>query len=71
MFVACVQHQSAKIRQIGVELPYVLEALYKQVAVGSIDPFGLSRITGKNCTNFLSSFFVINLGWVITKTNQS
>ena len=32
-----------RMRQIGVELQQlcVLEALYKQVAVGSIDPFGL------------------------------
>ena len=46
------------MRQIGVELLYFLEALYKQVDVGSIDPFGLWRINAKNCTNYLSHFFV-------------
>ena len=59
------------LRHIGVELLYVLDALYKQVAMGSIDPFGLWRITAKNCTNFLLNFFVTYLGCVITKINKS
>ena len=33
-----------RMRQIRVELLYVFEALYKQVAVGSVDPFGHWRI---------------------------
>ena len=41
-----------RMRQTGVEVLYVLVALYKQVDVGSIDPFGLGRITAKTCTNF-------------------
>ena len=53
--------------QIRVEQLYVLEALYKQETVGSIDPFGLWRINGKSCTNF----FVTYLGCVITKINKS
>ena len=62
---------TTSLQRIGVELLYVLEALYIQVAVGSIDPFGLLRITRKNCTNFLSNFFVTYLGCVITKINKS
>ena len=46
-----------RMRQTGVELQYALEALYEQVAVGSIDPFGLLGVNGKNCAKFLSSFF--------------
>ena len=33
-----------RMRQIRVELLYVFEALYKQVALGSVDPFGHWRI---------------------------
>ena len=51
-----------RMRQIVVELQYALETLYKQVDEGSIDPFGLWRITAKNCTNFQSNFFVTYLG---------
>ena len=36
-----------RMHQTGVELLFVSEALYKQVAVGSIDSFGLWRINGK------------------------
>ena len=35
------------MRQNGTKLLNVLEALYKQVAMESIDPFGLWHITGK------------------------
>ena len=59
------------MRQIGVELLYVLKALHQKVAVGSIDPYRLWRITGKNCTNFLSRLFVTYLRCVITKINIS
>ena len=41
------------------------------MAVGSIDPFGLCRKTGKSCTNFLSKVFVTYLGCVITKIDKS
>ena len=51
-----------RMRQIGVELLYVLVALYKQMDVGSIDPFGLGRITAKTCTNFLSNFLLFIWG---------
>ena len=57
--------------QIGVELLYVLESLYKQVAVRSIDPFGLWRINGKKFHEFLSNLYVTYLWCVITKTNKS
>ena len=60
-----------RMQHIGVELLYVLKSLYKQVAVGSIDPLGLWRITGKNCTNFLSNFLVTYLRCVIAKINKS
>ena len=50
------------MHQIGVELLNVLEALYKQVDVGLMDPFGLWRIFTKNCANFLLNFFVNCLG---------
>ena len=51
---------------------YVLEALYKQVGLGSFDPFGLWRTSAKNCTNFLSNSFVAYLGCVlIVKANTS
>ena len=60
-----------RMRQIGVELLFVLVALYEQVDVGLIDPFGLKRITAKNCTNFLSIFVVVYLRCVITKINKS
>ena len=59
------------MRHIGVELLYVSDALYKQVDVGSIDPFGLWRITAKNCTKFLSNLFFTYLGCVITKNRKS
>ena len=58
------------MRHIGVELLYVLHSVYKQVAVGSIDPFGLLRITAKNFTHILSNFLVNYLGCVITKINK-
>ena len=45
-----------------IELLYVLEALYKQVAVGSIDSFGFWRITGKNYTNFYRIYFLLIWG---------
>ena len=60
-----------RMHEIGVELLHVLEALYKQVAVGSTKPFGLWRINGKNCKNFLLGFFVTYLWCVITKINES
>ena len=60
-----------RMHRIGVELRYILEALYKQVAVGLIGPFGLWRINGKNCANFLSNFFVTYMGCVITKITKS
>ena len=60
-----------RMRQIGVALLYVLEVSYKQVTVGSMDLFGLWRIIGKNCENFLSNFFVTYLGCVMTKINKS
>ena len=41
-----------RMRQIGEEQLYVLEAFYKQVSVVSNDPFGLWRTTAKNRTNF-------------------
>ena len=59
------------MRQIEAELVYVLEALYKKVTVGSIDSFWFWRITAKNCTNFLSKFFVAYLECVRTKINRS
>ena len=59
------------MRQIGEELLYVLKAFYKQVVAESIDPFGLSCITGKNCTNFLWNVFVTYLMCAITKINKS
>ena len=49
------------MRQIGVELLNVLEAVYKQMDMVSIDPLGLCRITAKNRTNFFSNFFVTYL----------
>ena len=60
-----------RMGQIVVELVYVLEALYKQVGVESIDPFGLWRIPAKYCTIFLSNFFVTYLRCVITKIIES
>ena len=62
LFVAYFQHQSARMHQIRVELLHVSEAFYKQVVVGSIDPFGLWRINGKNCKNFLSNFLLLIWG---------
>ena len=59
------------MRQIGKEMLYVLEALYKQINVRSIDPFGLRHLTAKNCTNKLSNFSVTFLGCAITKINKS
>ena len=56
---------------MGVELLYVSGALCKQVAVETIHSFGLWQINGKNCTNFLSNFFVTYMGCVITKINKS
>ena len=44
--------------QTGVELLYVLKAFDKQVAVWSIDPFGISRTTAKSCSNSLRNFFI-------------
>ena len=40
-----------RMRQIGKELLYVLEASYKQVDKGLIDLFGLWRMTAKNGVN--------------------
>ena len=60
-----------RMHQIGVKLLYILEALYKQVAVVSIDPFELRRINGKKLNKFLSNFFVTCLGCEITKINES
>ena len=54
--------------QIGVELLYVVEALYKQVGLGSIDPSGIWRINGKNFTNCLSIFFCYLFG---VRNNQN
>ena len=51
-----------RMRQIGVELLNVLEALYKQVDVGLIDPFGLWRISTKNCPIFYRIFLLIIWG---------
>ena len=70
MFVARVQHQPAKNASnwSTVELLYALDALYKQVAVGSID---LWHVTGKNRTNFLTKFFVAYVGCVLIKINKS
>ena len=47
------------MRQIGIELLYVLEALYNQVTVGSIDPFGLCIYLEK-IHKFFIKFFVAN-----------
>ena len=75
LFSLCLWHMfntnQQRMHQIGVELLHVLETLYKQVAVGSIDLFGFWFINGKNCTNFLLNFFVTYLGCVITKINRS
>ena len=72
MFVAYIFNSNLqRIRQIGVELLHVLEALRKQMAKGLIDRFGLWRVAAKNCTNFLSNFFVTYLGCVITTINKS
>ena len=50
------------MRHIGEELQQVLEAFYKQVAVESINPFGLLSITAKKCTNFFSNFLLLTSG---------
>ena len=75
LFILCLWHMFntnlQRIHQIAVKLLPVLEALYKQVAVGLIEPFGLWRINGKNCTNFLSNFFVTYLECVKTEINKS
>ena len=47
------------MRQTGEGLLYVLESFYKQVAEGSIDPFGFWRITAKTYTIFLSNFLLL------------
>ena len=60
-----------RMRHIGEELLYVLGALYKQVAVGLIYPFGLTRITAKNGTNVLSKFFFTYLECVIAEINKN
>ena len=75
LFSLCLWHtfntNLQKMRQIGVELLNVLELLLKQVDEGSIDPFGLWRMTAKNCTKFLSNFFVTYLGCLTIKINKS
>ena len=74
LFSLCLWHMFntnlQRMHQIGVELLYVSEALYKQVAVGSFDPFGLWLVNEKNCTYFLSNFFVTDLGCVTTEINK-
>ena len=59
MFVARVNTNLQKISQNGVELLYDLEALYKLVTVGCIDP------------SDLLSFFVAFLRFVITNINKN
>ena len=50
------------MHQIGVELLNVLEFLLKQVDEGSIDPFGLWRMTTKNCTKVFVEYFCYLFG---------
>ena len=61
-----------RMSEIGLELLYALTALYKQVSVGSIDPYWLWCITGSKLHEvFLSNLFVTYLEFVLTKTNKS
>ena len=56
-----------RMHQIGVELLCVLEALYGQVAVGSINPFRLWRLNGKKLHEFFIEFFLSRVVWGVKK----
>ena len=66
LFSLCLWHMYntnlQRMHQIGIKLLHVLEALYKHVAVGSIDPFGLWRINAKNSQIFYRIFLLLISG---------